>query len=135
MASSLSSLGRRVLVLLALLLLSPAPARARQDRGLDLPGTVWQETESGWSGTWVRRGQSNVFDATWTLGAQRVEAVLTIFRTGPDTIRIHRRDRTSASEFEYTGTFGPGGSVAGSYGMVGNPPTATWSARIEGWRR
>lgn len=30
-------------------------------------GTRWDETEvSGWRGVWIRRGNSNVFDAMWT---------------------------------------------------------------------
>lgn len=39
-------------------------------------GTVWEETEGTYSGVWVRRQNSNFFDATWTRGSEVVRGVI-----------------------------------------------------------
>ncbi len=99
----------------------------------DSLGTQWTESELGWSGTWVRRGSSNTFDATWTAGSSRVTAVLTMTLNG-NNVSIGRQDTSSTLTCNYTGTIS-GTSVSGTYTCangVGAGGPFTWSATIAG---
>lgn len=79
-------------------------------------GRVWYEQEGGWSGVWRRRGNSNVFDARWTMpGAQDVTAVLTINLFG-NNVQVLRRNSSDGNNCEYTGTIaGDRRTVTGTY--------------------
>ncbi|WP_334077587.1 hypothetical protein [Paenibacillus sanfengchensis] len=67
-------------------------------------GRVWYEQEGGWSGVWRRRGNSNIFDARWTMpGAQDVTAVLTINIYG-NNVQVLRRNSSDGNNCDYTGT-------------------------------
>ena len=105
---------------------------AQERVSADLLGSVWQESENGWSGVWTRRGASNVFDAAWTLNGQRAAATLTMAMTGPSTVSVHRQDIGNGNEFDYSGTVSADGSVTGTFRPQGGSPTYTWAARIQG---
>lgn len=67
-------------------------------------GVEWHEQGGGWSGLWRRRGNSNIFDARWTMpGAQDITAVLTINITG-NQVRVLRRNSSDGNNCDYTGT-------------------------------
>ncbi|MCX6566611.1 MAG: hypothetical protein NTW38_09380, partial [Candidatus Aminicenantes bacterium] len=121
-----------VLLLIALVLLGLAPVFSAAPYS-DILGSVWQESENGWSGVWTRRGTSDVFDAVWTLNGQRVTAVLTMTRTGLDTVSIYRKDTSSDNlEVDYAATIGGDGSVTGSGKIRSTGFTYTWTARVQG---
>jgi hypothetical protein len=98
-------------------------------------GTSWDENESGWTGAWRRRGDSNVFDARWTRsGYNPMDQVLTITLSG-NSVSIFRQDpNVPGNTCTYTGTVGSDGvTVTGEYtcndrgNKIGPVP---WSARI-----
>jgi hypothetical protein len=60
----------------------------------DRLGSQWLTVEGGWSGVWIRRGASNLFEAIWTLGGSRIEAQLSIALQG-DRVEINRVDTKS----------------------------------------
>lgn len=74
-------------------------------------GTRWSESEGGWSGDWVRRGNSNVFDASW--GGGSVRAVLTISISG-NQVSVDRQSATDGNNCQYQGTL-QGNAVSGTY--------------------
>ncbi len=94
-------------------------------------GRVWREEESGWTGLWKRRGDSNVFDAVWT-GPGRVTGTLDIQFDGPDRVIIDRVYSSDGSKCRYTGRISGGGGlrVSGSY-RCGNGSLLSWSATID----
>jgi hypothetical protein len=105
-----------------------------RDSDRDRLGRVWREQESGWSGLWRRRGDTNVFDAVWT-GPGRVTATLEINFDGPDKVKIERRNSSDGNNCHYAGRFSGGSSfggltVSGNY-RCGNGPLVPWSATIE----
>lgn len=91
-------------------------------------GRVWHEAENGHNGVWTRRGNSNVFDATWDNGAV---AVLTMTLTG-NVVKIQRHDPSGVSagiSVHYSGTISKDGrTVSGKEWHPGG--TNTWSATI-----
>jgi len=93
-------------------------------------GSVWHQSENGWSGVWTRRGASNVFDGVWTKAGESlvVKGVLTITLTGAGNVTIRRQDTSQNAVVDYTGTIGPNGSVTGTGRIGGN--SYTWSATI-----
>ncbi len=97
-------------------------------------GRVWREQESGWSGLWRRRGDTNVFDAVWT-GPGRVTATLEIRFEGNDGIKIERRNSSDGVNCHYSGRISDGPShgrrmISGTY-RCGNGGIIPWSATIE----
>ncbi len=66
-------------------------------------GRVWNESESGWTGVWTRRGNSNVFDAIWRLGGSVVKGTLTIKLNG-NKITVTRRNSSDGINCNYSGT-------------------------------
>ena len=106
----------------------PPPAQIFTPSSL---GRVWQESESGWSGVWTRRGDSNVFDAVWNKpGQATVHAVMTMTVSG-NTVSIQRSSLTGAPEHTYRGQIASDGvSVSGIYTLGAN--SSTWSATITG---
>ena len=86
--------------------------------GDDRLGREWSETENGFIGRWVRRGNSEIWDATWNNGAV---AELSISIRG-DKVRISRRDVGGPSigfTSIYEGTLAPDGTMQGT-------ETGTW---------
>ena len=60
-------------------------------------GKSWDVTEVyGWTGRWTRQGDSNVFDALWTLGGKQEKAVLTISING-NTVNVKRKQCAGSS--------------------------------------
>lgn len=108
---------------------------------VDALGRQWKETESGWHGVWVRRGNSNVFDAHWGSGPGAIRAVLIMDLDG-NTVTIRRRGSTDRNDCDYTGTIAADGvTVNGSYScsregtlsLLAAPSAVPkpWHARIE----
>jgi hypothetical protein len=83
-------------------------------------GLRWSESENGITGNWVRRGDSNVFDATWP----GVSSVLTMTLTG-NQLRIQRRDAGN-QQVEYTAVIGPDGKTVTGTARVLPPVPAGW---------
>lgn len=92
-------------------------------------GRVWFEQEGGWSGVWRRRGNSNIFDARWTMpGAQDVTAVLTINIFG-NNVQVLRRNSSDGNNCDYIGTIaGDGRTVTGTFSCTQGG--GTWRAII-----
>lgn len=94
-----------------------------------LLGATWEVTETGVSGTWKRRGQSNVFDGKWNDGAM---GELTITLRGNE-VRIVRRDVSgpkAGEAIDYQGTISEDGKTA-SGTMESIAGQAPWSAVIK----
>jgi len=83
-------------------------------------GVRWSESENGIAGDWVRRGNSDVFDATWP----GVRSVLTMTLTG-NQLRIHRRDAGN-QQVDYTAVIGPDGKTVTGTARVLPPVPAGW---------
>jgi len=93
-------------------------------------GRVWRESESGWSGVWTRRGNSNVYDAVWTSGRGQVTAVMTISISG-NNVRITRQNNGDNGTCDYVGTIGADGrSVSGTYSCSWQRGPMPWNAVI-----
>jgi hypothetical protein len=108
----------------------PAPGPVLGRPTPDILGSAWQQSENGWSGVWTRRGASEVFDAVWTLNGVRVTAVLTMTRTGANTVSIYRKDTSDTEEVDYAATIAPDGTVSGSGKVRRTGFAFNWSARI-----
>jgi len=95
-------------------------------------GRIWHTTETGgWTGTWTRRGTSNVFDVFWVAGSQRVTAVFTMIVEGR-TIRIQSRQQSNGHDVDYEGTISPDGrSARGTFRLLPSGTAVGWEARIE----
>ena len=117
-------------LLISLVLLGHTPVFSATPHS-DILGSMWQESENGWSGVWTRRGTSGVFDAVWTLNGRQVTAVLTMTRTGADTVSIYRMDTSDSLEVDYTATIGGDGSVTGSGKVRSTGFTYNWTARVQ----
>ncbi|MBN2981603.1 MULTISPECIES: hypothetical protein [Cohnella] len=76
----------------------------------------WREQEDGWTGVWRRLGNSNIFDARWTMpGAQDITAVLTI-NIFDSNVQVLRRNSSDGNDCNYTGTIAADGrTVTGTY--------------------
>ena len=99
-------------------------------------GRVWRESESGWTGTWTRRGDSGVFDAHWErTGWRPIDQIATISVSG-GRISIFRQDpNVAGNTCSYNGIVGSDGvSVTGEYtcndrgNVIGPVP---WNATID----
>jgi len=120
-----------VLLLIALVLLGHAPVFSAAPHS-DILGSVWQESENGFSGVWTRRGTSDVFDAVWdNVNGRQVTAVLTMTWTGSDTVSIYRKDTSDSLEVDYTATIGRDGSVTGSGKVRSTGLAFNWTARVQ----
>lgn len=100
-----------------------------------LLGWRWDEHELGWKGVWLRRGESNTFDAVWTYGSRKEKAVLTINISGNDV--IVKRQQTSGFSFPgqtctYKGTLAADNvTVTGTYGCDWAKGPFNWRATIK----
>jgi hypothetical protein len=94
---------------------------------IDRLGNFWTENELGWTGTWMRRGSSNTFDANW---GGEVTALLTISMHG-DLVKVERRGSSDGNDCDYQGAVAPDGvTVSGTYSCTKGGPYP-WSATIQ----
>ncbi len=101
---------------------------ARLQAPIDPLGWQWQVYESGWYGTWTRRGNTNIFDAQW--GDGQITAELTISSQG-NQVSIARRNSSDGNDCDYTGTLAQDGViVTGSYRCTLQPEPLNWSGFI-----
>ncbi len=54
-------------------------------------GVRWDVSESGYAGTWIRRGNTSTFDATWQKGSESGTSTLTMSLSG-NRVTIQRQD-------------------------------------------
>ena len=95
---------------------------------IDRLGNFWTENELGWTGTWMRRGSSNIFDVNW---GGEVTALLTISMQG-DLVKVERRGSSDGNDCDYQGAVAPDGvTVSGTYNCAKGGPYP-WSATIQG---
>ena len=94
-------------------------------------GARWDASENGWTGTWVRRGTSNTFDATWRKDNSTGSSVLTMSLTG-NRVRIERRDVSSfgGAYLEYDVTIAADGTVSGTSRVPATGTTSPFRATI-----
>jgi len=95
---------------------------------IDKLGSEWHETEGRYQGVWKRRGNSNVFDATWNNGAK---GVLVIELNG-NKVTIKRND-TDGLKITYEGIISSDGkTINGNEWFTGKPGAliGKWSATI-----
>jgi hypothetical protein len=94
-------------------------------------GVQWDVSESGWSGTWIRRGSSNIFDASWRKGGDVGSSVLTMSLNG-NRVHIERRDAPTwgGAYVEYDGTISADGTVSGTGKVPATGASAPFQATI-----
>jgi hypothetical protein len=94
-------------------------------------GARWDASENGWTGTWVRRGASNTFDATWRKDNSTGSSVLTMSLTG-NRVRIERRDVSSfgGAYVEYDVTIAADGTVSGTSRVPATGATSPFRGTI-----
>lgn len=102
------------------------PARVAGDLGVQ-----WDVSESGWTGTWVRRGTSNIFDATWRKGGNTGSSVLTMTLTG-SRVHIERKDASNwgGALVVYDGTIATDGTVTGTGAVPATGVTMSFRGTI-----
>jgi hypothetical protein len=115
---------------------SVAPPSTGQGTTGNPLGAIWEEKEGAWTGTWIRRDTSNVFDAEWkTMGLSSqssVKAVLTIYIQG-NSVTVNRRQSSDGNDCDYTGTLEKdSNSVQGTYKCANSSQRMNWSASIKG---
>jgi hypothetical protein len=94
-------------------------------------GDVWEEEEeNSWRGTWIRRGESNLFDAYWVHpNGERVLAVLEI-RNRAREVKVTRR-HPDGQGCDYRGEIDENWlAVHGTYSCSWNRHSSPWRARI-----
>lgn len=91
---------------------------------------VWDETESGWTGVWTRRGGSATFDAIWTTPrGDRANAILTMNARG-NRVTILRQDSRGGT-CNYTGDLRPDmRTVVGTYSCSWAAGPIPWQASL-----
>jgi|GEM_PF-5716979 len=93
-------------------------------------GAQWQVSEQGWTGLWVRRGDSNTFDARWNMpGQPEIRGVLDM-RLDDRNVRIDRTDVYTNQHCEYRGEISRDWRTAQGWLSCNNGPRVDWSANI-----
>jgi hypothetical protein len=95
-------------------------------------GEVWKVVEDGgWTGTWTRRGSSNVFDAVWTAPNQPVvTGVMTYTRTA-NQVDFQRTESSNGNLCHYVGFILEDGVTAtGTETCPNTEGFSTWIASI-----
>mgnify|MGYP001766544193 CR=1 FL=1 len=92
-------------------------------------GAAWDETELGWSGSWTRRGGSDVFDARWVHpNGHRDAAELRISVSGRQVSILRRQAKGNC---RYQGTLSADGrSMQGTYGCDWAVGPFAWRATV-----
>jgi hypothetical protein len=109
------------------LLFPPVPPR-RDQWEEDPLGDVWEMSEvASWSGVWIRRGRTPIFDGYWTNpNGERVRTTLDIRRQGNEVVAIRRHP--DGQGCRYQGRVAPDGvEVSGRY-------TCSWERTPMNWR-
>lgn len=109
----------------------PQPGPGGEPPPPDALGDVWEEEEeNSWRGTWIRRGQSHLFDAYWVHpSGERVWAVLEIMNRGRE-VKVERR-HPDGQGCSYRGTIAENwADVSGSYSCSWHGHTSQWRAQI-----
>ena len=92
-------------------------------------GGEWWEEESGWSGTWTRRGAESSFDASWTKGGGKVTAVVEIGRLAHRVAAVRMQ---TEGRCIYQGVIAADEKTArGTYTCSWSPGAHAWSATIQ----
>jgi hypothetical protein len=93
-------------------------------------GMRWDESEEGWTGTWTRRGNSNIFDVISSKpGLQSLTAVQTINISG-NKVFISRTNASDGNNCDMEGTIDRDGvTVTGTYRCRSGGPYS-WRATI-----
>ena len=121
--------------------LEAVPGVASNNRFPDAAGTLWEQNELGFKGTWTRVGESNIWEAKWDRGCDdsRIEITVTA-----NTITGTREDKSckfsKGLTAKYTGTIQPDGKTIKGKRTITNwgtgevkpspNTTADWSATI-----
>jgi hypothetical protein len=93
-------------------------------------GKSWNEEESGWRSVWTRRGNSNVFDASYTgPSGERASTVNTVTIEG-NRVSINRTSSSEGNLCRYEGTIQADGvTITGTYNCR-DGVTRNWRATI-----
>ena len=97
----------------------------------DALGDAWEMEEvSCWRGTWLRRGERNIWDAYWkNPNGERERAILQMWLRGSEVTVIRRHDR--GKYCRYDGTISTDWwSVSGWYSCTWHKTPMQWRARI-----
>lgn len=109
----------------------PQLAVGDQPPPIDRMGRQWQESESGWQGVWIRRGNSNIFDARWGSEPRSITAEMAINISG-NRVTIKRSKSSDGNDCDYSGTIANDGvKVEGTYTCTLHPGPFNWSASIQ----
>jgi hypothetical protein len=122
---------RRRVLLFALAATLSSPAAAQE---FDL-GREWQVREqasdgSHWAGLWVRRGDTNMFDAEWQNSASGkvIRDVIEFVRLKQNSVVLHRVRNNG----QYFGELSPDGRRIVNGSASWYEPGSYWTARIIG---
>ncbi len=120
----------------------PASERANLDRDMERSwggggsgcglGRRITEYENGFTGIWTRRGnRGSMYDAIWTRGSDRAEAVLDIRLVG-NQVTVQRTDAAwmGSNTCTYTGTL-YGNRITGTYSCRTGGINMQWEATVE----
>lgn len=121
----------RLVSALALGFMGLAVAPEALAQSAPLGGTLWNESEAGWQGTWTRLGTTKDWNAVWTKGDKVVRANLVITFQGNDVV-VDRRDFVGPGAGKgctYNGKI-RGRVVTGTYGCDWAPKSMPWKATI-----
>jgi formylglycine-generating enzyme required for sulfatase activity len=108
------------------------PAPSATWTGAFDPGRIWYDQEGPFQGTWVRRGDTNVFDASWTDGkghgpGHEVSTEITLESVKDRTVVLYRKDVGG----RYTGTLSADGlRVVDGTVSWSSDPSIRWTATI-----
>lgn len=95
----------------------------------DALGRVWNEQESGWNGVWRRIGQSNKFNAEWSVPGQPRQKAKLVIKIRGNQVSVSRRQKSGTCN--YTGILGSDmRTVTGTYRCSWASGTIPWSATI-----
>ena len=82
-----------------------------------------------WTGTWTRRGNSDIFDGVWIRGSQRVVTEVRVEISG-NAIKATRYKSSDGYTCSYTGTLSWDGQTASGTSRCGGGTAYSWNATI-----
>jgi hypothetical protein len=110
----------------------PVQLNAEQDDSRRYTAAVrqWKVNEQGWTGVWTRRGNSNQFDARWTMPGQNdIQGVIEMHFSDRD-VRMNRTDLNTNQRCEYRGQISPDGRTAQGWVSCSGGPRMNWTANL-----